>query len=109
MVGVDGSGFSRAAVEMACRLSSDRTDVEIVVVTAFDLPGPAAAEPFVSMPIYTKETIDGLAATSASVATEAAALIAGKCPNLPVRTKIEMGRAERVILEMQRLCGLILS
>ena len=99
LVGTDGSAFGRAAVEKACDIAAEKSNVDLVIVSAYELPGPAAAEPFVSMPVYTQEIIDGLAAAAESIANDAAKLAERKCPGVHISAKAVMGRAARVLID----------
>jgi nucleotide-binding universal stress UspA family protein len=99
IIGTDGSSFAAAAVEEACRITAGRDDVNISVVSAYELPGPPAAEAFVSMPTYTQEIIDGICGAAESIAKEAVATIRKNCPNARVMPKCGMGRPAQLILD----------
>lgn len=67
LVATDGSKFGTAALEEACYLASHMPDSEVKVITAYELPGPMAAEPYISAPIYTQEIVDTLSTAAESV------------------------------------------
>lgn len=99
VIGTDGSPFGTAAVEKGCEIAAHVGTADIYVVSAYEMPGPPAAEPFVSMPMYTQEIVDGLAAAAGSIADEAAEVLRKRCPKAHVTAKGVMGRAAQVILD----------
>jgi nucleotide-binding universal stress UspA family protein len=99
LVGTDGSEFGTAAVEQACKIAGKSKPAEIRVVSSYEMPGPVAAEPFVSAPMYTQEVIDGLAAAAQAIVDDAAMTINKNCPEAAVSTDAPLGRAAQVLLD----------
>ena len=99
VIGTDGSKFSNAAVEAACEIAACQPETEVLLVSAYELPGPVAAEPFVSAPIYTQEIVDGLSAATEAVLESARRTVIRNCPGVPVNTRECRGKPATAIVD----------
>lgn len=99
LVATDGSKFGTAALEEACNLASHMPDTEVKVLTSYELPGPIAAEPYISVPIYTQEIVDGLSTAAESVLACARRTVVRNCPAVPVNTCEARGSAASAIVD----------
>jgi nucleotide-binding universal stress UspA family protein len=99
LIATDGSEFSRLAVEKAGDVAGGMPQVEIRVISAYELPGPVAAGPFVAVPAYTQEIIDGLTALAEKIVADARETIAKNLPSAKVSTKTVCGRPAPAILD----------
>ena len=71
LIAIDGSAFSKPALKAANDIVGTRPDVEFKILTAYEAPAPVAAAPFVPMPVYTQEIVDGLRCQAESIAGDA--------------------------------------
>jgi nucleotide-binding universal stress UspA family protein len=99
LVATDGSEFGKAAVAQACSLAAGVEKTEIMVVSAYLIPGPYAVEPFIAAPIYTQELFDSIAGVAANIADSALSEIRARCPGISASAKTIMGRPAEAIIE----------
>src|ERR1043165_3827182 len=98
LIATDGSKYGTAAIERACDLAANMPDSEVKIVTAYQLPGPIATEPYISAPIYTQEIVDNLSAAAESILASARRTVIRNCPGVPVTTSEGRGKASSAII-----------
>ncbi|HTH51980.1 MAG TPA: universal stress protein [Pyrinomonadaceae bacterium] len=99
LIATDGSKYGTAALEQACELAGNMPDSEVRIVTAYELPGPVAAEPFISAPIYTQEIVDNLSSAAEAVLACARRTVVRNCPGVPVNTTEARGNPASAIVD----------
>lgn len=99
LIATDGSKYGTAALERGCELAARLPDSEVKVVTAYELPGPIATEPYISAPIYTQEIVDNLSTAAESVLASARRTVVRNCPGVPVNTCEARGKAASAIVD----------
>ena len=99
LIATDGSKYGTAALEQGCELAANMPMSEIMLVTAYELPGPIAAEPYVSAPIYTQEIVENLSTAAESVLASARRTVARTCPAVPVNVREVRGSAASAIVD----------
>jgi nucleotide-binding universal stress UspA family protein len=100
LIATDGSDFGQAAVNAACEIASGAGEgTELKVITVYEIPGPVAAEPFVSMPLYTQEVIDGLCKMAENTAESARLFVKSKCSASSVTSQVLMGKPAAMIVD----------
>ena len=48
LIATDGSKYGTAALERGCDIAAHMPESDVKVLTAFELPGPIATEPYIS-------------------------------------------------------------
>jgi nucleotide-binding universal stress UspA family protein len=99
LIATDGSKYGTAALERACELAAHMPDSEVRIVTAYELPGPVAAAPFISAPIYTQEIVDNLSGAAEAVLASARRTVVRECPGVPVNTVEARGNPAPAIVD----------
>ena len=99
LIATDGSKYGTAALESGCELAANMPDSQVKILTAYELPGPIAAEPYVSAPIYTQEIVDNLSTAAESVLASARRTVVRNCPAVPVNTAEARGKAASAIVD----------
>lgn len=99
LIATDGSKFGTAAVEKGCEIASYVRESEIMLLTAYALPGPIAAEPYISAPIFTQEIVDDLSIAAESVLASASRMVVRICPMVPVTTREVRGTPASAIVD----------
>jgi nucleotide-binding universal stress UspA family protein len=97
LLATDGSDYSRAAVEKACRLVIKPTDTAIKIVSVYQAYVPLDMYP------QTAQYIEDFARETRKVAevfaNEAASAIQKCFPEIEISTEVKMGASDRVIIE----------
>ena len=107
LIATDGSDFSKAAVEEACRMLTNIGTDSIMVVSAFEEQIALAAEPFAFSAQYYQELVEGAAANARSYAESAAEMlrrITG-IPDLDIDIRVVAGPPEKEIVELAASWG----
>ncbi|MBV9241693.1 MAG: universal stress protein [Acidobacteria bacterium] len=99
LIATDGSKYGTAALERACDIAANMPDSEVRIVTAYELPGPIATEPYISAPIYTQEIVDNLSTAAEAVVASARRTVVRNCPAVPVNTAEARGKAATAIVD----------
>jgi nucleotide-binding universal stress UspA family protein len=98
LVATDGSEFGNAAVARACELANEQTSAEVRVLTAYEVPSPVMAEPFVPMPVYSQEIVTELRLKAVQIAREADRKIKFTCPLAKINFAVVMDEPGRAIV-----------
>jgi len=99
LIATDGSKYGTAALEQGCKLAANMPGSEIMLLTAYALPGPIAAEPYISAPIYTQEIVDDLSLAAESVLASAQRTVVRNCPAVPVKAHEVRGTPGSAIVD----------
>jgi len=99
LIATDGSKYGTAALEQGCLIAEHMPMSEIMLVTAYELPGPIAAEPYISAPIYTQEIVENLSTAAESVLASARRTVIRNCPAVPVNVLEVRGSAGAAIVD----------
>jgi len=99
LIATDGSKYGTAALEQGCELAAHLPQSEVMVVTAYEMPGPIATEPYISAPIYTQEIVDNLSSAAEAVLASARRTVVRSCPGVPVNTRETRGKAASAIVD----------
>jgi len=99
LIATDGSKYGTAALERACDIAAHMPGSEVQILTAYELPGPIATEPYISAPIYTQEIVDSLSTAAESVLAGARRTVVRNCPGVPVNTCEARGKAASAIID----------
>ena len=99
LIATDGSKYGTAALEQGCELAAVMPDSEVMLVTAYELPGPIAAEPYISAPIYSQEIVDSLSTAAETVLASARRTVIRNCPGVPVNAREIRGSAASAIVD----------
>src|SRR5438309_9175097 len=91
--------YGTAALEQGCELAANMPGSEVMLLTAYTLPGPIAAEPYISAPIYTQEIVDDLCIAAESVLASAQRTAVRNCPAIPVTTRETGGTPGSAIVD----------
>ena len=81
LVATDGSEYSRAAIDECCRMFKNSADVEIEIISVYELMVPPT-EPFAVSAEYVQQIDNESRAQAGAVAEKARAQIREKCPAL---------------------------
>ena len=100
LIAVEGSEFSRAAVEMCGHLFGENSEAEIKIVTAFERMIPPT-EPFAISEEYVQQVDIESRAAANETAARSNEVLRGKFPSLADRTTIEVvsGSPAKAIVE----------
>lgn len=90
LIAIDGSTFSKPALNAASDIVGARPDVEFKILTAYEAPAPVAAAPFVPMPFYTQEIVDGLRQQAETIADAAGRQLRERFPSSRISTCVVM-------------------
>ena len=90
LIAIDGSAFSKPVLRMASDIAGLAPNVEFKVMTAYEVPAPVAAAPFVPMPVYTQEILDGLRVRAEEIAGSVKADLTKHFPKTPISTCVVM-------------------
>ena len=90
LIAIDGSAFSKAVLKAASDIVGMKEDVEFKILTAYEAPAPVAAVPFVPMPVYTQELVDGLRLQGESIADAAEGQLRERFPHSQISTCVVM-------------------
>lgn len=107
LIGVDGSEFSRAAIEKCCRMAVKPDNTEIKILSVFEPVYPVAAEPFAISPEYVQE-MENAARKQAGEIVSAAEKQIRECLSVSavqITSKIARGSAEQSIIEEAETWG----
>jgi nucleotide-binding universal stress UspA family protein len=98
LIATDGSEFSHAAVEKACELIKNESEIEIKLVSVYALP-TIATEPFMGSPdLYQKVSEDEKELAEDDV-EKARRIILDRLPNSVVTAEVVMGTPGQMIVE----------
>lgn len=95
LVSVDGSEFSRAAIEKCCEVIVSPEDTAIKIVSVYEVVEPIDIS---ISPEFSKELEDAARKKAEGFADEAAARIRERFPNIDISTEISTGSPERAVL-----------
>src|SRR4051812_46880578 len=99
LIATDGSKYGTAALERGCEIAVNMPQSEIMLVTAYELPGPIAAEPYVSAPMCSQEIVENLSTAAESVLANARRTVIRNCPAVPVNVREVRGSAASAIVD----------
>lgn len=88
LIAIDGSALSKSALKLACKVGDGKSDVEFKVLTAYEVPAPVAAAPFVPMSVYTQTIVDDLRVQAEEIAASATAELKRHFPNARVSASV---------------------
>ena len=101
LIATDGSHFSRAAIEKACRLLNSSEQPQIKILSVYEQLAPMAAEPFALSAPYCQEMMDLARSQSENYAADAVLQIKnaldGADPD--IETEVRLGAPARVIVD----------
>jgi hypothetical protein len=80
LIATDGSEFSKLAIRNACALFKDVPDLEVLIASAFETPGPVAAEPYMGVAAYYPDLTEELRQRSEIFAESAREMIKADLP-----------------------------
>lgn len=95
LVSVDGSEFSRTAVEKCCEVIVAPESAAIKIVSVYEVVEPIDIS---ISPEFSKELEDAARKKAEGFADEAAARIRERFPNIDISTEISTGSPERAVL-----------
>jgi len=98
LVATDGSEFGDAAVARACELANEQASSEVCVLTDYEVPSPVMAEPFVPMPVYSKEVITELRRKAEQIARRSEAELKFSCPHASISSAVVMDEPGKAIV-----------
>ena len=90
LIGIDGSAFSKPALKAASDIVATNQNVEFKILTAYEAPAPVAAAPFVPMPVYTQEIVDGLRLQAETIAHTAEGQLRERFPSSQISACVVM-------------------
>ena len=101
LIATDGSEFSRAAIEQACRLANEHQQAEIKVISVYELHHPIGTEPFAVSAEYLAEMNDLGKQRAENWAREAADLIGNSCnaSTITVSSVVKQGTPAMCIVD----------
>jgi nucleotide-binding universal stress UspA family protein len=101
LIATDGSEFSKAAIDAACRMVINPENTLVKVIAIVDPPYIPAAEPFAVSAEYIQELETVVKKQAVSAATEAEQKIRGQFAGLNdnLTTQVLRGSPEQVIIE----------
>src|SRR3954452_23878826 len=99
LIATDGSEFSKAAIDEACKVLLNHTNASIRIVSAFDPSTPISAEPYVGTAVMYQEYADCLKSLAEKAASDAVVRIHNKCSDANVDVDIIMGKPHGAILD----------
>ena len=101
LIATDGSEFSRAAVERACQLASERQQAELKVISVYELHHPIGTEPFAVSAEYHAELNELGRQRAENWAREAVDVISNSCngSKIPVSIVVKQGTPAKSIVD----------
>jgi nucleotide-binding universal stress UspA family protein len=103
LIAADGSAYSRAAIDEACRLFEKSPDTQFKVISVYELMIPTNG-PFMMAEEYVQQIDDESQAQANSIAEKALAQIREKFPALALRTTTSVlsgAPAQRIVEEVE--------
>lgn len=100
LIATDGSVFSRAAIEEACKLVLTRPDSIVRIVSAYDPTVGISAEPYVGTAVMYQQYADSLKLIAENAGSDAAKMVHQDCPTVNVNVDVVLGRPAQSILEV---------
>jgi nucleotide-binding universal stress UspA family protein len=96
LISVDGSDFSRAAVENCCRIIAEPDNTAIKIVSVYEIIEPMDIS---ISPEFSRELKDSAHRKAEEFAAEAAAQIKERFPNIDLITQVSIGTPDKILLE----------
>ena len=96
LISVDGSDFSRAAVEECCRVIAAPDETAVKIVSFFEVVEPIDIS---ISPEFSQELETSARKKAEDFAREASAKIRERFPSIDLTTQISAGAPERIIIE----------
>ncbi len=98
LIATDGSAFSHAAIEKACELIKNMSEVEIKLVSVFK-PITIATEPFMASPELDQQASEDAEKLAEDNIEKARMMILERLPNSVVTAEVVMGTPGQAIVE----------
>jgi len=105
LIATDGSEFSKEAIKKACALFRGSHDVKIMIVSAFETPGPIAAEPYMGVAAEYQDVTDYVKQRSEIFADSACEMVKAELPQAEITSSVKMGTPVRNINEVAEEWG----
>ena len=104
LIATDGSDYSTAAIEEACRVVIRPEKADVLIVSAYEDAYPIAAEPFAISAEYYQKLDKAVCEMAKSFVEAGEKMVRGKFPDatFPLATKILRGGPDQQIIEMAR-------
>lgn len=104
LIAIDGSEYSKAAVEQYCQLMIKPENDDVLVVSAYEDAYPITAEPFAISAEYYQKMDDAVSSMAATFVADAEKTIRDKFPgrDLSIETEILRGSPDQQIIEKAR-------
>jgi nucleotide-binding universal stress UspA family protein len=101
LIATDGSEYSKAAVEQACRLLICPENAELLIVSAYEDSYPIMAEPYAISAEYYQKIDDAVAEMAATFVADAKKMVTDKfsAGEFPINTEILRGPPDQQILD----------
>lgn len=105
IIATDGSSFSLAAAQEACRLFGRMKETEFTIVAVFEDVPIAATEPFALPPEYYQEMTDAARSQAKHNAEQTAEALRSGCPDANVTVEVLSGKPASQIVDLAERIG----
>jgi nucleotide-binding universal stress UspA family protein len=105
LVATDGSECGETAVNKACEIAAGLKDAEIEVVSVYETPAMTIGGPYVGVPVFYPELVEGAKAVAQGAAATARTTVSTECPAVAVNSLVCMGGPAQMILETAKEWG----
>lgn len=107
LIAIDGSDYSKAAVEKACESLIRPENADVLVVSAYEDAYPITAEPFALSAEYYQKLEDAVSSMAENFVADAKTAIKSKFPNddFPLATEVLRGAPDQQIIEKAKEWG----
>lgn len=99
LIATDGTEFGEAAVKKACEIAAGLKDAEIEVISVYETPSMTIGGPYVGVPAFYPELVEGAKAVAKGSAAKARSTVTKQCPTVAVNSLVCMGGPAQMILE----------
>ena len=104
IIATDGSEYSTAAIDEACRVVIRPETADVMIVSAYEDAYPISAEPFAISAEYYQKLDEAVSQMAKSFVDAAKKMVRDKFPtaDFPVTTKVLRGAPDQQIIEMAK-------